>query len=72
MVTIKDKKDWVTYHVDYLNKNHETNFFFDKKHNQLYIQSPSGYRKPIYEAKNLDCIIAYIDWIYTGLKILIA
>lgn len=69
MTTLKDKKAYVEYHTQYLADKYGLNLNFDKKHNLLYSQSPSWYRKTLYELKDINWIIAYIDGIYQWIKI---
>lgn len=69
MTTLKDKKMYVEYHTQYLAYKYGLNLNFDKKHNLLYYQSPSWYRKSLFELKDINWIIAYIDGIYQWIKI---
>jgi hypothetical protein len=69
MTTLKNKKAYVEYHTQYLADKYGLNLKFDKKHNLLYSQSTIWYRRTLYELKDINWIIAYIDGIYQWIKI---
>lgn len=66
-MTIKEKKDYIQYHVDFLNEKYGFNFWFNRKTCEIYVRLSNYNTRKIY-LWWLNWIMDYIDWIYAWIK----
>jgi hypothetical protein len=68
-MSIKEKKDYIEYHINYLNKKYDLNLWWHRKTNKIYYKMLNYCEKSIYLQGWLDGIMDFIDGIYTWIKI---
>lgn len=67
-MTIKEKRDYIEYHINYLNKKYDLNLWRHRKTNKIYYKMFNCCEKSI-PLHWLDGIMDFIDGIYTWIKI---